>query len=182
MRFALSKKTEEIRLLSKLKSVRLLKLTVAKQRTMRLSSPLRFDSSRQVAGFARYCPCNLLLRNNEPCGSRLRCASTRRVSHQMAPSFWKIKNGSKKRIKKANTLAFLIRFLFSRAAWLVVSRKKIPRHPILPGSHPPSTFGARGLYYCVRYGNRISQFIFCLFIILFFLSNHCLSFYLSRRR
>jgi len=47
MRFALSKKTKEIRLLSKLKSVRLLKLTVAKQRTMRLSSPLRFDSSRQ---------------------------------------------------------------------------------------------------------------------------------------
>lgn len=31
---------------------------------------------------------------------------------------------------------------------------KIPQRPILPGSYPPSTFGAGRLYFCVRYGNR----------------------------
>ena len=31
---------------------------------------------------------------------------------------------------------------------------KVPQRPILPGSYPPSTFGAGRLYCCVRYGNR----------------------------
>ena len=31
---------------------------------------------------------------------------------------------------------------------------KTPQRPILPGSYPPSTFGAGRLYFCVRYGNR----------------------------
>ena len=31
---------------------------------------------------------------------------------------------------------------------------KVPQCPILPGSYPPSTFGAGRLYCCVRYGNR----------------------------
>lgn len=36
--------------------------------------------------------------------------------------------------------------------------KKTPRCPILPGSCPPSTFSAEGLYFCVRYVNRCFPF------------------------
>ena len=36
--------------------------------------------------------------------------------------------------------------------------KKTPRCPILPGSCPPSTFSAEGLYFCVRYVYRCFPF------------------------
>ena len=39
-----------------------------------------------------------------------------------------------------------------------VNKKKTPRCPILPGSCPPSTFSAEGLYFCVRYVNRCFPF------------------------
>lgn len=43
-------------------------------------------------------------------------------------------------------------------ARLKLERKKTPRCPILPGSCPPSTFSAEGLYFCVRYVNRCFPF------------------------
>ena len=47
-------------------------------------------------------------------------------------------------------------FLFF--ARLKLKCKKTPRCPILPGSCPPSTFSAEGLYFCVRYVNRCFPF------------------------
>ena len=35
----------------------------------------------------------------------------------------------------------------------------IQRRPILPGRFQPSTFGAEGLNFCVRYGNRWDPFV-----------------------
>lgn len=43
-------------------------------------------------------------------------------------------------------------------ARLKLKCKKTPRCPILPGSCPPSTFSAEGLYFCVRYVNRCFPF------------------------
>ena len=47
-----------------------------------------------------------------------------------------------------------IPFIFSKNQ----RHKKAPRCPILPGSCPPSTFSAEGLYFCVRYVNRCFPF------------------------
>ena len=44
--------------------------------------------------------------------------------------------------------------IFIYLFFCTASLKKVPQCPILPGSCPPSTFGAGRLYFCVRYGNR----------------------------
>ena len=51
-------------------------------------------------------------------------------------------------------LNFFISFIFSENQ----RHKKAPRCLILPGSCPPSTFSAKGLYFCVRYVNRCFPF------------------------
>ena len=54
------------------------------------------------------------------------------------------------KLARATHLSFFAR--------LKLKCKKTPRCPILPGSCPPSTFSAEGLYFCVRYVNRCFPF------------------------
>ena|GEM_PF-5571879 len=51
-------------------------------------------------------------------------------------------------------LLFNLSFLYFSPHGSLFRAKKVPQCPILPGSCPPSTFGAGRLYCCVRYGNR----------------------------
>ena len=76
------------------------------------------------------------------------CASVASVARWLLPEKYK-KSG-----ERTNKFAPSPLFLYFSPHGSLFHAKKVPQCPILPGSCPPSTFGAGRLYFCVRYGNR----------------------------
>ena len=94
--------------------------------------------------YINYCRCTRWCGTSAPrC-----CASVASVARWLLPEKYK-KSG-----ERTNKFAPSPLFLYFSPHGSLFHAKKVPQCPILPGSCPPSTFGAGRLYFCVRYGNR----------------------------